>query len=410
MRTVRPESRRYLPAKGADSLHRLSLDPLFAMVPFIPLPDPKSAWAILCPAGCDTELIILPEYTGAWLECPTCGFRFIGPHPAQPQLVAKARAAAARARADETRMAGALAALARRGEASSDPFEPAETKPPAAAEKELPPQDLTPDQSKAMEALQVLEKASRPAVPAAPWPESRRQIIAEVKAAPKEPLRPGARPPVVPKGPPAAERRLGVARPLPPAGPLARCDLPAQDLTPEESKALGALETLAKAKGPPTGPREPSAAEPPASKVQPVSELTPDQSRALDALVMMAMATPPPAAPPSRPARSMKNGNRRAQQRLGLGPEVCGKRAGAAQRPAQGGPPAAGEVGAAPRRAGHGDLVLTWVVSLVIAAAIIVAAFACGLPDLALGSVVFVGLAVVRTWLAFRPPQDDLPL
>jgi DNA-directed RNA polymerase subunit RPC12/RpoP len=43
------------------------------------------------------------------------------------------------------------------------------------------------------------------------------------------------------------------------------------------------------------------------------------------------------------------------------------------------------------------DLALTWVVALAAAAGVVVAAFASGVHDLALGSILFVGLAGVRT-------------
>jgi len=43
------------------------------------------------------------------------------------------------------------------------------------------------------------------------------------------------------------------------------------------------------------------------------------------------------------------------------------------------------------------DLALTWVVSLAAAAGVVVAAFASGVQDLALGAILFVGLAGVRT-------------
>jgi hypothetical protein len=412
MRTVRQESHRYLPARGPDGLSRLALDPLSSLVPFVPLPGPKNAWAIVCPAGCDTELIILPEYAGAWVECPTCGFRFLGPHPAQPQLVAKARAAAARAAAEEKRMAGALAALAQPSPEPPGPASPAPKERPPAAEKQPPPQDLAPDQSKAQAALEVLEKASRTAAPASPAPKSRRQIIVDVKAATKRAVPTKAQPgrrgdPSRPQSPPAA------------APPAPKEKVPDQELTPEESKALGALEVLAKAKGGvaqatrPGGARKPPSAAMPAAKQGPApAELGPEESRALDALVMLAMTnqTASAASPEAPAAKSKKAASRRARQHLDLEPRARAKLAVAGRRPARARPVAADAPGAASGLAGRGDLILTWVVSLVIAAGIIVAAFACGLPDLALGSGVFIGLAVVRTWVAFRSPTDDLPL
>jgi hypothetical protein len=433
MRTVRSESRRYLPARGPDGLSRPALDALSAVVPFVPLPGPRNAWAIVCPAGCDTELIILPEYAGAWVECPTCGFRFLGPHPAQPQLVAKARAAAAQAAAEEKRMAGALAALAQPSPEPPGPAGPAPKEPPPAAEKQPPPQDLAPDQSKAQAALEVLAAATRAAAPAWPAPKSRRQIIVDVKATIKRAAPTTAKPAGAAKAIPRPAHRPSRPESPPPAWAGRREKMPDQELTPEESKALGAMEVLAKANGGvaqatrPGGARKPrSAALPAAEQGAAPAELGPDESRALDALAMRAMTnqTASAASPEAPTATSKEAAGRRARQRLNLEPRAP-VRAVAGRRPARACPVedstgrvAAGAPGAASGlarlpaggQAGRGDLVLTWVVSLVIAAAIIVAAFASGLPDLALGSVVFIGLAAVRTWAAFRPPRDELPL
>jgi hypothetical protein len=408
---------------------------LSAVVPFVPLPGPKNAWAIVCPAGCDTELIILPEYAGAWVECPTCGFRFLGPHPAQPQLVAKARAAAAQAAAKEKRMAGALAAMAQPSPEPPGSASPAPKVPPAAAcpprpgrraEKQPPPQDLAPEQSRAQAAREVLEKARCAAAPASPAPKSRRQIIADVKATTKRALPTKAQPAGAAKAIPGPARRPSRPESPPAAAPPASKEkTPDQELTPEESKALGALEVLAKANGGPAGARKPrSAALPVAEPVR--AELAPEESRALDALAMLAMTnqTASAASPAAPAATSKKAAGRRARQRLDLEPKapvraVAGRRPARARpvedstgRVAAGAPGAASGLARLPAggQAGRGDLILTWVVSLVIAAGIIVAAFACGLPDLALGSVVFIGLAVLRTWVAFRSPKEDLPL
>ncbi len=55
-------------------------------------------------------------------------------------------------------------------------------------------------------------------------------------------------------------------------------------------------------------------------------------------------------------------------------------------------------------RKGRPDLALTWVVALAAAAGVVVAAFASGVQDLALGAIVFVGLAGVRTVMVARRP------
>ena len=41
---------------------------------------PVQVWAFLCPNPlCGTELIVLPEQTGQWVECPSCGLQLRAP-------------------------------------------------------------------------------------------------------------------------------------------------------------------------------------------------------------------------------------------------------------------------------------------------------------------------------------------
>ncbi len=41
---------------------------------------PVQVWAFLCPnPTCGTELIVLPEQTGQWVECPSCGLQLRAP-------------------------------------------------------------------------------------------------------------------------------------------------------------------------------------------------------------------------------------------------------------------------------------------------------------------------------------------
>ncbi|MBM4017651.1 MAG: hypothetical protein FJ288_04870 [Planctomycetes bacterium] len=378
MRVVRPDSRRYLKAHGPGDVHRPGLDALAPMVPFVPLPGPQAAWAIMCPGGCDTELIILPDYTGAWVECPTCGFRFLGPHPAQPHLVELARAAAARAAAEERQTAGALAALARPspGPSPSPALSPAPPAAAVAAENGPPSQDLTPDQSKALAALEAIEKASRAAGPSPAAPRTRRQIVAYVKPAAAEPVRGAGE-----RSPPFIHGGLNKAAAAPPKAMPSAARLPARRL-----------------------PAPPPAAPPAAESAPDARDLTPQESEALGALEAMARNRAATAREPTV--------NRRLRERMDLGPRAGRSRAARSKKrgSAAGGPWAAtgSRAATAAHRVSRGDLILTWAVSLTIAAGIIAAALACGLPDIALGAVVFVGLAVVRTWVALMPPKDDL--
>ena len=376
MRKVRPESRRWAAPQALGSPLRLSVDSLLDAVPFVPLPDPKkSAWAILCPTGCRTELIILPEYAGQWVECPTCKFRFLGPHPAQPQMVAEARAKAARAAAADEEMAGLLASLAKvelppEPPAAAKPDKPKAAKPPAkpaakarppAKREELPIAELVSEQVQVLGVLEMLAAASQEASkpPAAPLAQQELKAASALEKLEKTTPRPGVSHPGFPEPP---------CRAAPPA------DLAPGDLTPEETGALDALEALAEATIPARKAQAPAAAAGPT-------------------------AAPKPAVAKKAPSR--------AAQRLGLGAAPRRKKIQVTKRPAR---VAVHAVSPAPVRPGHGDLVLTWVVSMAISAAIVGTAFGCGLPDLAMGTIPFVGLAAIRTWKSFqRRTNDGLP-
>lgn len=438
MRKVRPESRRWIAPQVLGSPFHLPLDPSFAFVPFVPLPDPKnSAWAILCPTGCTTELIILPEHAGQWLECPTCGFCFLGPHPAQPRMVAEARARAAHAAAEQSKMAGVLEALAKAEPEPepppvAGPEKPAARQPqtqpsvrslPPVAPEELPFAELVPEQSQALDVLEMLAAASREAA-RPPLASGPRRIVAKAKLAPKslakqeakaagalEELekknhRPDSRHVVIPEPP----RRAATPEH---AGP--------GDLTPEETIAVDALEALAEATIPARkAPPQPVAPPPQLPNSAPVASAPPDVASAppVTASAPPVAAPSPPVAAPAPPVASPvtaarpaapKKAPSRAAQRLALGAPPRRGRTQLVKRSARAA--ARGATRAilpAHARAGHGDLVLTWVVSLVIAVAIAVTGVACGLYDLALlGAIVFVGLPVARTVMDLKQRSEN---
>ena len=394
MRKVRPESRRWIAPKILKSPYRLPIDPSVDFVPFVPLPDPKRcAWAILCPSGCDTELIIPPDHAGQWVECPTCGFRFLGPHPAQPKMVAEARAMAARAAAREAEMAGRLAALAKAGPAPAPPVA-AKSPLPAGAE-EIPLAELTPEQAHVMGLLEMLAEASRD-VPKLPPPPKKRRAVAKAKPLPKPLAHQEAKAASVleeleksPRRPPAGPPRQVI--PEPPRRAAAPVELPPGELTPQETMAIDALEALAEATIP--ARKAPAPAKAPA----PPRPLAPDEPAAAK-----------PAVPPKSPVTPRPAPNR-AAQRLGLGAPPRRKKARVARRPSRAAVRAAAPPASlAAARVDHNDLVLTWGVSLAIAAAIVGTTVACGLYDLALlGGAVFVGLPVIRTVAALRGRRDD---
>jgi hypothetical protein len=386
MRKVRRESRRWIAPQVLKSPYRLPIDPAVDFVPFVPLPDPKrSAWAILCPSGCDTELIILPDHAGQWVECPTCGFRFLGPHPAQPRMVAEARARAARAAAKEAETAGRLAALSKTG---AQPASSAAKAPAPPEPEEVPLAELAPEQARVMGLLEMLVEESRD-VPRLSLPPKMRRAVAKAKPAPKPLAQQDAKAASVleeleklPRRPPARPPRV---IPEPPRRAAAPVELPPGELTPQETMAIDALEALAEATLP--------------------ARKAPAPLRPLASSKPLAAKPAAPLKPPVTP-RPAPN---RAAQRLALGARPRRKRARVAGRPSRAlARTAAPAASLAPARVNHNDLVLTWGVSLAIAAAIVGTTVACGLYDLALlGGAVFMGLPVIRTVAALRRRRDD---
>jgi hypothetical protein len=170
--------------------------------------------------------------------------------------------------------------------------------------------------------------------------------------------------------------------PRPPAAPPA---------SPESRKAAGALEILAsKGIAPPAVSR--AAPAPPMPATFAPSGLPAAEARkAADALDALALA----AAQYNRQPAPPKGAERRAEPRVNVAPT----------RRIQ--PRVELAVGPLPRRSPlparqRADLVLTWVVAVVVSAGLALAAWAVAVPDLVLGSVLFVGLAAIRTFLVLR--------
>ncbi len=110
MATAKPDVHRIRPTPGAGLRDPFALVPVYPLDPFIPLPGPHTAWAVLCPAECGTELVIPPEYSGAQVECPTCGFIFTAPRPPKERTVKRARLLTGRAGPTEEAVATRLSA------------------------------------------------------------------------------------------------------------------------------------------------------------------------------------------------------------------------------------------------------------------------------------------------------------
>jgi len=168
--------------------------------------------------------------------------------------------------------------------------------------------------------------------------------------------------------------------PSPPPSPAPRA--------PGTGQAAAALEHLAS--GVPVVPQTPETPETPRG---------PTRRGTVDALDALAQAAAQPGAHPA-PARV----ERRTTPRPGAKSDRRGPpRANFAPAPAE-----------APARSANGrkrtDLVLTWSVAGVVSLGLGLAAWVVNVPDLALGSILFVGLAGLRTFLVVKPARTDRPL
>jgi len=200
----------------------------------------------------------------------------------------------------------------------------------------------------------------------------------------------------------------GIARPperaFAPGAVIARPPSPSPPPTPSLPPSTGApapgtQQTAAAlaglANGVPVAPPTPQPSEAPEAPTPPRVPMRGSTAGALDAL---AQAAAQPGAHPA-PARV----ERRSTPRPGAKPERRGAaRANIAPALAQ-----------TPARPTNGkkrtDLVLTWSVAGVVSVGLGLAAWVVNVPDLALGSILFVGLAGLRTFLVVKPKRTDRP-
>jgi hypothetical protein len=326
-------------------------------------PDPRvqagqRVWAFLCPnPTCDTELVVFPEYAGSTVECPSCGFAFLAPRVVPLQITSDAETAD--------------------GPAPPRPFAPGA----------------------------VMARPSAP--PAPPRPKDRKA------------RRRGA---AAPPGRPAA----GTGRPAETKPPIPPAEAAAQ-IARSPGDGTKALEALARSVG--------DAARPPA--VPP-----PAPADAAKGSTASAEAAPAEAGPPRAPSEALQAlasaageaGAEGRRKRSGRGPKgagLAGQLASAAfegerrrstrmqmagdsaaarkamDRSAARTPPASGPLplSEGERRAARRqrtDLVVTWAVAAVVSAGLTLAAYVTGVPDIGLGSLLFLGLAGARTWWVTR--------
>ncbi|MFO8015045.1 MAG: hypothetical protein R6X20_17295 [Phycisphaerae bacterium] len=299
----------------------------------------QRVWAVLCPNPlCDTELVIFPEYAGATVECPACGFAFLAPRVVPLQIASDSEG--------------------EDGPAPPRPFAPG-------------------------------------AVMARPGPP-----------APPRPTRPAAPPPKPPETKPK----------------VATAEVAAQ-IARSSADGTQALEALARGVGgdarpPAAGTSGQGGTDAAASKPPTAAAGSAASAEALRALAQAA-AGPGSDARRKRTGRGTKGaglsaqlasaafeGERRRSTRMHMAGDPAAARK-AMDRSAGRTPPASdalplseGERIAARRQ--RTDLVVTWAVAAVVSAGLTLAAYVTGVPDIGLGSLLFLGLAGARTWWLTR--------
>ena len=332
----------------------------------------QRVWAFLCPnPTCDTELVVFPEHAGATVQCPTCGFAFLAPRVVPLQFASEPQgnggSAAPRPFAPGARMA------------RPSPAPPA---PPTGRRRAAPgPAGAAASQAAASQAAASQAAASQAAAAAQAASEPRPKVApAEVAAQIATPSADGA------------EALEALARSVGAGGAPSRSPSGSPS---SAGSAVGAASAGSKAAD--AGPRETAS------------------SQALRAL---ALAAADPGADPGRKrsgrtpkggglgaqlASAAFEGERRRSGRIHVAgdPSAAREAMDQAARPAPTALPLSeGERAAA--RHQRTDLVVTWAVAAVVSAGLALAAFISGVPDIGLGSLLFLGLAGARTWWLTR--------
>ena len=340
-------------------------------------PSPKArhqggqrVWAFLCPnPTCDTELVVFPEYAGSTVQCPACGFTFLAPRVVPLQIASE-------------------------GEEGDGPRPPRPFAPGAMMARRGPPASPRPPRS-----------APRP--PALPVP-----------AAPPAP------PPAPPQRGPSTQAASDAAAAAREAQAKPKVDTAevAAQIAQDTADGTRALEALARSVG--DGDRPAGTATPPAPATGPHASgpatPSPAASEALRALAQAA-GTPGAAAKRKRPARGKKGGSLSSQmasaafegdRRRARRVHTAGDPSAAKQTAARTGRETASAASPLPLSEGERntarrqrtDLVVTWVVAAVVSAGLTLTAYVTGVPDIGLGSLLFLGLAGARTWWVTRTP------
>jgi len=308
-----------------------------------PQAEPVQVWAFLCPNPmCDTELIIFPEQTGRWVECPSCGFQLRAPEvtPGKADALYPQHRPAPRhkARMSADEVAWLALQAAEGGAAPSGP---------------KPPQGRSDTSARDALAREVARASAAPTQPKTAEPETVAPQVAQAADALDSLARrshEGAEtPPETPPEPPT---------------PQAKTELAFHD----ESEPLP--ESKLRQTRPVPLEREPMA--------EPVGRTEPP----LQAV---------PVASPTRPGR-------RAVAVRPNAPWEIGAARNADAAPLDLPTPAARSPAGRPARQARPDLAIVWVVAVLTAAGVGFLAWATGLPDLAAGSILAVGVAVLWTF------------
>ena len=319
----------------------------------------KQVWAFLCPGPlCDTELIVPPEQAGQWVECPTCGCQMRAPHVVP-------------------------------GEDSEEEWEALQRMPDPFARRTLRAEPVSPDAVAALDALARLSQDpdvfAGPTNPRPPQPEIDFSALPGGAAA----VRPARPRPVdfrivaarlAPRG--RAPKRAAPGAPrlgFPPAPPAAP---PAEEIRfADEPRPAAAITPPAPSDWAPmvAMPARPEAPAPPlAQDVEPAS------------LPAVAAFADRPATMEPRFAAAPVPAARRAAPIVFDVPDL--RTPASADAPLPVPPPAY-----LPPQAGASDLAPTWIAAILATAGLGVVAWLAATPMLAMGGIVFLAVAAVRT-------------
>ena len=320
-----------------------------------PSAEAVEVWAFRCPnPSCDTELIIFPDQTGEWVECPSCGLQLRAPEvvPGKAEFLYPQQRPAPRRKAR-----------------------------------------ISPDEV-AWLALQAAEKGAGPSEPKPPADD------------------------------PTASARDALAREVArasAAGTQPEATESDEPPAPDVTHAADALDTLARrshgeAEPPPDAPEQPPEPQGPAeltfhneSVPLPESRLRETPAVPLDS---EPMAEPVPRGERVLEARPVTRSPRPVRRALAARPNAPWEVGSPGDSDAASldlPTPAARLPLGRPARRVRSDLVVVWVVAVLTAAGVGFLAWATGLPDLAAGSILAIGVAVLWTFFGRGSGQATPP-